>query len=313
MLQQIVFTVLALLMSPSLSAAKSLPESEAAGGTTNHELKLQIISASQERLEANFFSPTTGIHILSQMHSNGELVQVSVTSMDGETIFAVDRPVDSSQSLLTLAGSEFLMINETLDNAGGTVMTEYAIPEAYSLQVKNAMKRDMLTKSLLRHLDRENVNSSGRNAIDNLFMRPEVQLIASAAVALGNTGVHGKDNPAAMAFYATALRFSTVLGGHDYQDTSRPVQRNKRGWNDYWYGSYCSASDSYCYPASHCPQGPDCPGLCGPGCTCWWFVCFDCCWNEGCYHHDVVSCADGIWTLRCWAEAPLAILSCTAT
>jgi hypothetical protein len=319
MFQQILFTVLsALLMSPSLSAAKSLSESEPAGGTTDHELKLQIISATLERLEANFFSPTTGIHILSQVHSDGELVQVSITSMDGETIFAVDRPVDSSKSLLTLAGSEFLMINETLDD-GETRVTEYAIPEAYSLQVKNAMNRDMLSKSLLRHLDRENVNSSARNAIDNLFMRPEIQLIASAAVALGNTGLHGKENPAAMAFYATALRFSTVLGGHDHHDVDTSTtngavlnQRNKRGWNDYWYGSYCSASDSYCYPASYCPQAPNCSGMCGPGCTCWWFVCFDCCWNAGCYYHDVYSCADGIWTLQCWLEAPVALI-CSAT
>ena len=310
MFQQIMLTVLALLMIPNLSAAKSLPEPEAAGGAS--EPKLQIISVTQERLEANFFSPTTGIHILSQVHSNGEIVQVSITSMDRETIFAVDRPIDSSQSLLTLVGSEFLMINETLDS-GESKLSEYAIPEAYSLQVKNAMKRDMLSKSLLRHLDSENVQSSGRNAIDNLLIRPEVQLIATAAIALGNTGLHGKENPAAMAFYATALRFSTVLGEHD-RDTSTngAVQRNKRGWNDFWYGNYCSDTDSYCYPASYCPQGPDCLGLCGPGCTCWWFVCFDCCWNWGCHYHDVHSCAGGTSTLQCWLEAPIGLI-CSAT
>ena len=306
MFRHIVLTALALLSNLNLSAAKSLPEAaEEATGP-----KLQIISATQERLEVNFFSPTTGIHILSQVHSNGELVQVSITSMDGDTIFAVDRPTDSSQSLLTIAGSEFLMINETLDN-GESKLTEYAIPETYSLQVKNAMKRDMLSKSILRHLDRENVNSSGRNAIDNLLMRPEVQLIAAAAVALGNSGLHGTENPAAMAFYATALRFSTVLAGHDH-DTSDTLQRNKRGWNDWWYGSYCSNSDSYCYPASYCPDGPSCTGLCGPGCTCWWFVCLDCCWNVGCYYHDVVSCAGGIFTLQCWIEAPIGLI-CSAT
>ena len=144
------------------------------------------------------------------MHSNGELVQVSITTMDGETLFAVDRPVDSSQNLLTIDGNEFLIINKTLDN-GETKLTEYAIPEAYSLQVKSAMKRHMLPKSLLRHLDRENVNTSARNAIDYMLMHPEVQLIATASVALGNTGLHGKENPAAMAFYATALHFSKLM------------------------------------------------------------------------------------------------------
>ena len=297
MFQQIIPTALVLLMtSLNLSAAKSLPE--AAEGTIGP--KLQIISATQERLEANFFSPTTGIHVLSQVHSDGEVVQVSITSMDGDTIFAVDRPIDSSQSLLTIVNNEFLMINETLES-GESKLSEYAIPEAYSLQVKNAMKRHVLSKSILRHLDSENVNSSGRNAIDNLLMRPEVQLIATAAVALGNTGLHGTENPAAMAFYATALRFSTVLAKHNV-DTSGTVQRNKR----WWWPTYCSNSDSYCF--SSCPTGSSCTGLCGPGCTCWWFVCLDCCWNIGCYTHDVYGCPGGTDTLLCWVTAPIALV-----
>ena len=304
MLQQIVLTVLVLLTSASISAAKSLPKPEAAAEGTA-ETKLQIISATQERLEANLFSSTTGIHILSQVHSNGELVQVSITTMDGETIFAVDRPIDSSQSLLTLAGSEFLMINETMDS-GESKMSEYAVPEAYSLQVKNAMKRHMLSKPLLRHLDSENVNSSGRNAIDSLLVRPEVQLIATAAVALGNNGLHGKENPPAMAFYATALRFSAILNEHDPDmSDSEAVQRNKRWW---WSSTtYCSNSDSNCSTGT-CPIGSNCSGLCGPGCTCWWFVCFDCCYNVGCYLHDVYGCPDGRDSLQCWLTAPTGLV-----
>ena len=103
----------------------------AAEGTS--EPNLQIISVTQEQLEANFFSPTIGIgiHILSQEHSNGQTVQVSITSMNGETIFAVDRPIGSSQSILTIINNEFLMINETLDS-GEPKLAEYAIPKAYS-------------------------------------------------------------------------------------------------------------------------------------------------------------------------------------
>ena len=298
--------VTALLMSISTAEPYHQPQP----GTD--EPKLQIISVTLERVEANFFSPMAGIHIHSQVHSDGELVQVSITTMDGETLFAVDRPVDSSQSLLTMDGNEFLMINETLDE-GETKLSEYAIPEAYSLQVRNAMKRHMLPKSLLRHLDRENVNTSGRNAIDNMLMRPEVQLIATAAFALGDTGLYGYENPAVMAFYATALRFSTVLAERDH-DMSKAVERNKRGWFDWLFGSqpqeYCSNSDSNC-DSGYCPIGQGCLGLCGPGCTCWWIVCGDCCYNQGCYDHDVDDCSGGTSTLQCWLTAPLAILNCS--
>ena len=301
-LQVVLFTALALLRNPSLSAAKPYfgPESEAAGGTTDHEPKLQIISATQERLEANFFlAPKTGIHILSQMHSNGELAQISITSLDGETIFAVDRPVDSTQSLLTLTGSEFLMVSEAQDS-GESKVTEYAIAEPYSPQIKREMKQRLLSQSILQNLDSENVKISGKNAVENLLMHPEAQLIASAAIALGSTGLHGKDNPAAMAFYATALRFSTALGGHDHQDTGEAAHRNKRWSLD---ATYCSNSDSYC-PAGFCPFESNCLGLCGPGCTCWWFICFDCCWNIGCYLHDLYGCTQGADALQCWVEAP---------
>ena len=305
--QQVFITAVvisSLLMTASLSAAKSFPVTEsAAEGTT--EQKLQLISSTPDRLEFNFFSAAAGIHILSQLHSNGQVVQVSVSTMNGETLFAVDRPIDNSESLLTIDGSEFLMINNTQLDGGSPKLTEYAVPEAYSLSVKNALKRHMLTKSLLRHLDRENVNSSGRSAIDKLLMRPEVELIATAASALGNSGIHGYENPAAMVFYTTALRFSSAIAEHELNEGGG-LARSKRGWVDWLFGSYCSNSDSYCY--SRCPEGPSCSGMCGPGCTCWWWVCADCCWNVGCYIHDVHSCSGGRDSLLCWLTAPIALI-----
>ena len=148
----------------------------------------------------------------------------------------------------------------------------------------------MLSKPLFRQLDSENVNSNGKSTIDNLLKYIWALGICpiccvSGAIALGNTGLHGTENPPAMTFYATALRFWTILKQHDC-DTSGAVQRNKR-----WWPTYCDNSDSYCY--SSCPIGPNCSGLCGPGCDCWWFVCFNCCYNIGCYLHDAYGCPDG--------------------
>lgn len=39
------------------------------------------------------------------------------------------------------------------------------------------------------------------------------------------------------------------------------------------------------------PIGPTCLGLCGPHCLCWWHICGNCCYNHGCYEHDIC-CAD---------------------
>ena len=35
------------------------------------------------------------------------------------------------------------------------------------------------------------------------------------------------------------------------------------------------------------PTENNCRGLCGKGCTCWRWVCGDCCWYRGCYEHDL--------------------------
>jgi hypothetical protein len=35
------------------------------------------------------------------------------------------------------------------------------------------------------------------------------------------------------------------------------------------------------------PNNNNSLGMCGPGKTCWPWVCGDCCWHRGCYRHDL--------------------------
>ena len=35
------------------------------------------------------------------------------------------------------------------------------------------------------------------------------------------------------------------------------------------------------------PTENNCRGMCGKGCSCWSWVCGDCCSHEGCYEHDL--------------------------
>ena len=39
--------------------------------------------------------------------------------------------------------------------------------------------------------------------------------------------------------------------------------------------------------AGNCPYETECLGMCGRLCTCWSFVCGDCCFWPGCYQHDL--------------------------
>ena len=41
------------------------------------------------------------------------------------------------------------------------------------------------------------------------------------------------------------------------------------------------------------PNNDRCVGMCGRGCSCWWSVCFNCCYNQGCYEHN--KCCEKDW------------------
>ena len=63
-------------------------------------------------------------------------------------------------------------------------------------------------KPMLHRLDSQTAHISGQNAIASLISNPKAHLIREAAFALGHH-VHG-NNPAAMAYYATALCLSKL-------------------------------------------------------------------------------------------------------
>ena len=269
--------------------------------------KLRMISASTERIEAEYYTPNGGIHILSEVRSSGEAVRVVITTTSGEPLFSVDRPLYSS-GLVSIAGKEFLFVNKTLDN-DDRKPTEFVVPTGYSQTVKYAIKHHQIPK-VLRQLDSETVNVTATSAIDELLARPEVLLIKDAAFAIGNTGLTGVRNPAAMAFYITALRFaeSAIEDQHaasgESERAGRGLASKKRSRRQL---TWCSNSNSYC---NICPNGDNCLGLCGPDCACWWFICGDCCWNLGCYIHSMFTCF-GQNDLDCWLNAPLSTLMCT--
>ena len=278
--------------------------------------KLRTISISRERIEVEYYTLTGGIHVLSKV-SSSDAVQVLVTTASEELLFAVDRT--SSSGLVSIVGNEFLLLNETANN-GKNRLTEYLVPPNYSQKVKSALKHNRLPK-VLRYLNTESVNTTANGAVEELLSRPEVLLIKDAAFALGNTGVIGADNPAAMAFYTTALRFTKALAEEEnvasgeLEDIGIPERRrSKRGlFCGWWFRPSCPErqncpnSNSRCV---NCPTGPQCLGLCGPGCNCWRFICRDCCYNRGCYWHDVHGCSGGRNSLLCLFTAPVGFV-CT--
>ena len=66
----------------------------------------------------------------------------------------------------------------------------------------------------------------------------------------------------------------------------------------------CSSYNTSCpqfLGFTSCPIGKTCTGMCGPKCTCWEWICGDCCAYEGCLNHDLhcgsnyVQCTLNFW------------------
>ena len=107
----LIFVVVVILFTFGVDANR-LPASQEDGP------KLRMISASTERIEAEYYTPNGGIHILSEVRSSGEAVRVVISTTSGEPLFSLDRPLYSS-GLVSMVGKEFLFVNKTLANGEG--------------------------------------------------------------------------------------------------------------------------------------------------------------------------------------------------
>ena len=127
-------------------------------------------------------------------------------------------------------------------------------------------------------------NTPLSDAMRDLINMEEAGLLEEAAEAIGKRGINGKDTPAAMPFFIFALRVTQFQTEGDngvfISNTTSRVERDD-----------CSNT---CPP---CPNN-NCFGMCGKGCSCWDWVCGDCCWHVGCYYHDKC-CAESFFQARC--------------
>lgn len=118
------------------------------------------------------------------------------------------------------------------------------------------------------------------DVLRDLLNLEEVGLLEEAAEAMGQKGLTGKNTPATMPFFLFALRVTQESNNDVFISNSTRIQRDD-----------CSNT---CPP---CPNN-NCFGMCGKGCSCWEWVCGDCCWHVGCYYHDKC-CAKEFFQTRC--------------
>ena len=124
--------------------------------------------------------------------------------------------------------------------------------------------------------EREDLKSRFQEAMSELHYVPEVQLLELVSAALGDNSTRLE---ILRPFHVLCFNLlkqadvdipSELRAAHDMgEETADQHHREKR-----------------CQSLKH-QTWNDCLGMCGRKCSCWWWVCGDCCFHQGCYEHDL--------------------------
>jgi hypothetical protein len=125
------------------------------------------------------------------------------------------------------------------------------------------------------------------NVLDEMLSVPEVKLLPWMSRALGAEGFTGSAFPASLALHKMARQSADAL------DIQLPQLETAASDN-----AYCSR-----------PSANECYGMCGNGCSCWSWVCGDCCYHGGCAKHDSW-CRAGKWYYCYNISAVVALFGC---
>lgn len=210
---------------------------------------------------------------------SGRLVEFSYVHEQMYGKYASD---DKTHGILFVSRSDDYLLIRTF--SGKTLVDTSPITEIDRQKLRSIyiMGLEYLQYENSAHTDRPvDHNKPLSDAIHELLGMQEIGLLEKAAEAVGKKGLNGKNTPAALPFFFFALRITQLAEDSHYSNITT-TQRYKR-------------ASSYMHCANTCPPCPndDCIGLCGKGCSCWEWLCNDCCWHQGCYGHDL--CCKKSW------------------
>jgi hypothetical protein len=114
-----------------------------------------------------------------------------------------------------------------------------------------------------------------------------VKVLAYMSRALGVRGITGSADPASLAIHKMARQSADALA---VELEPLPTTAGEQ--------LFCSR-----------PTANDCYGMCGRGCSCWSWVCGDCCYHSGCAKHDSW-CRQGQWYYCYNISAVIALFGC---
>lgn len=191
-------------------------------------------------------------------------------SRDGATLnFVAEKRQDSASLVLTGAAGQPLFesrrgadasgVSVSIDALGGRLVTQGTDKEELAAQMATEMATDPTAPA-------------------DLFSHADLRALPWLSRALGAEGITGRDYPASLPLHLLA---EVVAQATDTDVPPLPVDELQSN-----AATPPAEYETLCQDLSGDPNNNDCFGMCGRGCSCWSWVCGDCCWHEGCDYHD---------------------------
>ena len=275
--------VFLVLSSWQLSMAVPPPQSN------TYDLKLSVLT--KDVVAGTYAESVTGRGIYFITKIDGSLL---VSTLEHRVIINIGVSVKD--------GTEYSRIIEVegvtfLQQEDGNEEREYYLNHDRALSIKLESdnegfedKQEKIRDSL-RDIDKED-ETYHRSAVYDSILRllndSHLQILIDAVLVIGERErLTGKDYPALLPLYAMAATLEAILLDPSLdQNDDFQQQLQKRSFP--------------CETPGDCPPciEKECLGLCGKKCSCWEWVCGDCCFYWECYKHDL-DCEESYFSFKC--------------
>ena len=275
----------------SVSVALSLPSDQSPTAPTSDGL--MVTTTTQEEFSGEYYG-SNGAGIRFQVVINSTYYTLIVTSIStGMDLINVMHPQSTNMTMTSINSTMFMIMRNSTSQ-----MNDYIVPPNATGVMETMMMSDNphMTDDLLQELDSINVNITRQLTLQLLALSEEALLIIEAAKALAEMNNVNSSYLPVRQFYLLGLQLEKMRG-HSLGEASTA---RKRSTTTKQYIT-CSAGDGYC-PASRCPYSRgdnDCFGMCGYGCSCWSWLCGDCCVHRYCLTHDKCCADKGFLSFAC--------------
>ena len=283
---------LVMLLSVSLaimihSSYASYKEEE----STKNNLVIDLLR--EDRVDGSYVNPELGCGLVF----NGTKDGLTLSSLDGRRLLSAGEQVGPVR-LVTLGKREFIQHRENFKsngNGGGVSGTvrDYAIPKYHGSFAETQDHETFM--NLLKKLKKLDPNAHSRvlkKSVKRALSKCEINLLSEAAFTMGHHhGITSQEYPSTLPLYMTASRMNSRSLTDSYPKAG--VNHHQDDDDNYKYhrndgGSHKRLKrEKSCL--DECPpcKSKQCLGMCGPGCVCWKWLCGNCCYNKGCYDHDL--------------------------